>query len=46
VEGDIKTRIYQVEARHETFDQPLNVVVIVKRHQTSGKHAHVYKNSP
>ncbi len=42
VEGDIETRIYQVEARHETFDQPLNVVVIVKHHQTTGKQAHVY----
>ena len=34
--------IYQIEARHETFDQPLHVVVIVKRHQTTGKRAHVY----
>jgi hypothetical protein len=42
MEGDLETRIYQVEARHETFDQPLNVVVIVKRHQTTGKQAHVY----
>ena len=42
VEHDLETRIYQLEARHETFDQPLNVVVIVKRHQTTGKHAHVY----
>ena len=38
----IETRIYQVEARHETFDQPLNVVVVVKRQQSSGKQAHVY----
>ena len=42
VEDGLETRIYQIEARHETFDQPLNVVVIVKRHQTSGKQAHVY----
>jgi hypothetical protein len=42
VEGDIETRIYQVEARHKTFDQPLNVVVIVKCHQTTGKQAHIY----
>jgi putative transposase len=42
VEDGIETRIYQVEARHKTFDQPLNVVVIVKCHQTTGKHAHVY----
>ena len=42
VDGDIETRIYQVEARHETFDQPLNMVVIVKHHQSTGKQAHVY----
>jgi putative transposase len=42
VEHEIETRIYQVEARHETFDQPLNVVVIVKTHQATGKQAHVY----
>jgi putative transposase len=41
VEHEIETRIYQVEARHETFDQPLNVVVIVKTHQATGKQAHV-----
>jgi|GEM_PF-5009276 len=38
---NVETRIYQVEARHETCNQPLNVVVIVKRHQTTGKQAHV-----
>jgi len=42
VEDGLETRIYQIEARHETFDQPLNVVVIVKRHQTTGKQAHIY----
>jgi putative transposase len=42
VENGIETRIYQVEARHKTFDQPLNVVIIVKRQQTTGKQAHVY----
>jgi len=42
VEDGIETRIYQVEARHKTCDQPLNVVVIVKRQQTTGKQAHVY----
>ena len=42
VEDELETRIYQVEARHETFDQPLNVVVIVKCHQTTGTQAHVY----
>ena len=29
----IATRIYQLEARHKTFAQPLNVVVIVKTNQ-------------
>jgi putative transposase len=42
VEDGIETRIYQVEARHKTFDQPLNVVVIRKTHQTTGKQAHIY----
>ena len=42
VEAHVETCIYHVEARHETFDQPLHVVVIVKRHQTTGKQAHVY----
>jgi len=42
VEDDIETRIYQIAARHKTFDQPLNVVVIVKRHLTTGKRGYVY----
>ncbi|MEI8306284.1 MAG: transposase [Chloroflexales bacterium] len=42
VEDGLETRIYQIEARHETFDQPLNVVVIVTHHQMSGTQAHVY----
>ena len=41
MEDDIETQIYQIEARHKTCDQPLNVVVIVKCQQTTGKHAHV-----
>jgi len=41
VEDGVETRIYQVEARHETFDQPLNVVAITKRQLTTGKQAHV-----
>jgi len=41
VEEGIETRIYQVEARHKTCDQPRNVVVIVKRQQATGKQAHV-----
>ncbi|NTW03827.1 MAG: transposase [Oscillochloris sp.] len=42
LDDHVETCIYHVEARHETSDQPLNVVVIVKRHQTTGKQAHVY----
>jgi putative transposase len=42
VEDHVETRVYQIEARHETFDQPLNVVVIVKQHQITGKQAHIY----
>lgn len=37
----IATRIYQLEARHKTFAQPLNVVVIVKTHQRTQRQAHV-----
>ena len=42
VEEGVETRIYQIEARHATFDQPLHVVAIVKRQMTTGKQAHVY----
>jgi hypothetical protein len=42
VQPGLETRIYQIEARHETFAQPLNVVAIVKRQQATGKHANVY----
>jgi len=42
VAEQVETRIYQIEARHETCDQPLHVVVRVKRQQTTSKHAHVY----
>jgi putative transposase len=37
----IETRSYQLEARHTTFAQPLNVVVIVKTNLTSHAQAHV-----
>jgi putative transposase len=37
----IVTRVYQLEARHKTFAQPLNVVVIVKTHQHTRRQAHV-----
>jgi hypothetical protein len=36
----IDTRIYQLEARHKTFAQPLNVVVIVKTSRHTHKQAH------
>ena len=42
VEDAVETRIYQIEARHATFDQPLNLVAITKRHLTTGKQAHIY----
>jgi hypothetical protein len=41
VDDGVETRIYQLEARHKTFAQPLNVVVIVKTHLTSQAQAHV-----
>jgi len=37
----IETRIYQLEARHKTFGQALNVVVMVKTNLTTQAHAHV-----
>lgn len=45
VEDGLETRIDQIEARHETFDQLLDVVVIVKTHQATGKQAHVSRFS-
>jgi hypothetical protein len=41
VDNGIETRIYQLEARHTTFAQLLNVVVIVKTNLTSQAQAHV-----
>ncbi len=41
VEKDIETRIYQVQARHKTFAQPLNVVCIVKTNLKTHAQAHV-----
>lgn len=41
VEGPIETRIYQTQARHKEFSQPLNVVIIVKTHQQTQAWAHV-----
>ena len=37
----LETRIYQLEARHKTFAQPLNVVVIVKTNLKTQAQAHV-----
>ena len=41
VEKDIETRIYQLEARHKTCSQPLNVVCIVKTNLKTHAQAHV-----
>jgi putative transposase len=41
VEKDIETRIYQVQARHKTFAQPLNVVCLVKTNLKTHAQAHV-----
>ena len=40
-DDEITTRIYQLEARHKTFAQPLNVVVILKTNRRTQKQAHV-----
>jgi len=41
IEGQIETRIYQTQARHKEFSQPLNVVIIVKTHLQTRAWAHV-----
>ena len=41
VDAGIETRIYQLEARHKTFAQALNVVVIVKTNLHTHAQAHV-----
>lgn len=41
VERGIETHIYQAEMLHKEFCQPLNVVILVKRHLKSGTWAHV-----
>ena len=41
VEKDIETHIYQVQARHKTFAQPLNVVCLVKTNLKTQAQAHV-----
>ena len=40
-DDEITTRTYQLQARHKSFAQPLNVVVIVKTNQRTRKQAHV-----
>jgi hypothetical protein len=40
-EGPIETRIYQTQARHKEFSQPLNVVIIVKTNLQTQAWAHV-----
>jgi hypothetical protein len=41
VEKDIESCIYQVQARHKTFAQPLNVVCLVKTNLKTQAQAHV-----
>ncbi len=41
VEDGVETCVFQAELLHKEFAQPLNVVVIVKMHLTSGARAHV-----
>jgi hypothetical protein len=41
VEGAIETRIYQLQARHKTIPQLLNVVVVVKTNLKTQAQAHV-----
>src|SRR4051812_32001251 len=40
-DDEITTRTYQLQGRHKTFAQPLNVVVLVKTNQRTQKQAHV-----
>ena len=37
----IRTRVYQLELLHKKFADPLNVVIILKENQKTGKKAHV-----
>jgi IS4 transposase len=39
--GQIETRIYQTQALHKEFSQPLNIVIIVKTHLQTQACAHV-----
>ena len=40
-DGGLATRTYQLAARHKTFAQPLNVVVIIKTNPHTQRQAHV-----
>lgn len=40
-EQEIQTEIYQAMMLHESFAQPLNVVIVLKTHLLTGAHAHV-----
>jgi putative transposase len=40
-EGEWRTDIYQVQALHKEFAQPLNVVILCKTHLTTQEHTHV-----
>ena len=40
-EGQIETRIYQIQALHKEFGQPLNIVIIVKTNLQTRACAHV-----
>jgi len=41
IEKGVETRIYQIEARHKSFAQALNVVIIVKTNLQTQAQAHV-----
>jgi hypothetical protein len=41
IEGDIETRIYQVEMLHRDFAQPLNVVMVTKTNLKTGAFANI-----
>ena len=41
LDGDYRTDIYQLQLLHKEFAQPLNVVIILKTHQTTGQRSHI-----
>lgn len=41
VEKEIETRIYQLQARHKSFAQALNIVLIVKTNLKTLRHSHM-----